>query len=260
MTDGLVLHVERSGRPGGRPLVLINSLGTDLRLWDGVLPALAERWSVVRHDKRGHGLSDLAPGIYTIAELARDLAGLLDRLAVRGAFVVGVSIGGMIAQALAAARPDLVGGLVLMSATHKVGQPALWDQRMAAIRAGGIAGMADAILERWFTADYRSDHPAELAIWRNMLTRTPVEGYLGCCAAIRDADLTEGTRRIAVPTLCIAGAHDLGTPPAVVEELAGLIAGARFMVVPDAGHLPFIEQPALVTEAVLAFAREHGLG
>ena len=113
--------------------------------------------------------------------------------------------------------------------------------------------------ERWFTADYRSDHPAELAIWRNM---PPARRWRAISAlrAIRDADLTEGTRRIAVPTLCIAGAHDLGTPPAVVEELAGLIAGARFMVVPDAGHLPFIEQPALVTEAVLAFAREHGLG
>lgn len=260
MAEGLVLHAERSGRPGGSSLVLINSLGTDMRLWDGVLPAFADRWSVIRHDKRGHGLSDLLPGTYSIGELAQDLAGLLDRLAVRGAFVVGVSIGGMIAQALAADRPDLVRGLVLMSTAHRIGNPAAWDERMAAIRAGGIAGIADAILERWFTPDYRRAHPAELAIWRNMLIRTPADGYIGCCTAIRNADLTEGTGRIAVPTLCIAGAYDAGTPPAVVEELAGLIAGARFMVVPDAGHLPFVEQPTLVSEAVLGFAREHGLG
>ena len=132
---------------------------------------------------------------------------------------------GMIAQALARARPDLVRGLVLMDTAHKIGTAEMWNERIAAIRAGGIASIADAILARWFSPAFHRDQPAELAGWRNMLTRTPVEGYLGCCAAIRDADLTEAARGLAVPTLCMVGDQDGSTPPELVAELAGLVPG-----------------------------------
>ena len=142
-----------------------------------------------------------------MARLAEDLARLLDARQARQAIVCGLSIGGMIAQALASARPDLVRGLVLMDTAHKIGTAEMWGERMAAIRAGGIASIADAILVRWFSPDFHAHRAAELAGWRNMLSRTPVEGYLGCCAAIRDADLTAATRALAVPTLCMVGDH-----------------------------------------------------
>ena len=144
----------------------------------------------------------------------------------------------MIAQALASARPDLVRGLVLMDTAHKIGTPEMWGERIAAIRAGGIASIADAILARWFSPDFHAHRAAELAGWRNMLTRTPVEGYLGCCAAIRDADLTAAARALSVPTLCMVGDMDGSTPPDLVAELAGLVPDAQLVTIAGAGHLP----------------------
>lgn len=257
--DDIVVHYRRDGTAAAPTLVLANSLGTDLRVWDALLPQLAPRFDVIRYDKRGHGLTDLTPGPYTIAGLAADLARLLDSLAVRGALVCGLSIGGLIAQALATARPELVRGLVLMDTAHKVGTAEMWAQRIAAIRTGGIASIADVILERWLTRELREQRPDELAGWRNMLTRTPVEGYLGCCAAIRDADLTAAARGLSVPTLCIVGEEDGATPPALVAELAGLIPGARLLRVPGAGHLPCVERPEVVGPAILRFVEEAGL-
>ena len=166
----------------------------------------------------------------------------------------------MIAQALAGARPDLVRGLVLMDTAHKIGTPEMWGERIDAIRAGGIASIADAILTRWFSPDFHAQRAAELAGWRNMLTRTPVEGYLGCCAAIRDADLTATARALAVPTLCMVGDLDGSTPPALVAELAGLVPGARLVTIAGAGHLPCVEQPEAVAQAMLAFFEEARLG
>lgn len=258
--EGLVIHARIEGRADGRPLVLVNSLGSDLRLWDGVVPALAERYRVVRFDKRGHGLSDTPPGPYTMAALAGDLAALLDRLATGPAVVMGISIGGMIAQGLAAARPDLVEGLVLMDTGHRIGDPAAWDERIGKIEAGGIAAMADAIIERWLPAEWRERHPGELRLWYNMLTRTPKEGYVGACAAIRDADLTTEASAIMVPTLCLVGENDLATPPMLMESLTELLAHARLVTLPGSGHLPCIDQPARVVREVIGYLEEHGLG
>jgi 3-oxoadipate enol-lactonase len=258
--DGPTLHARCGGRADGPTLVLVNSLGSDYRIWDGLLPQLQRRFAVVRYDKRGHGLSDTPDGPYTIAELADDLAGLLDALEVTTAVVAGISIGGMIAQSLAAARPDLVKGLVLLDTGHRIGSPESWDERMATIRQSGLEAVADAVLERWLPEPYRRARPAELRVWRNMLTRTPVDGYLGCCAAIRDADLTAATRTIDRPTLCLVGELDLATPPALVEELARLIKGARSATLPGSGHLPCIDQPQLVARLILDFLEEHELG
>jgi 3-oxoadipate enol-lactonase len=255
----IVTHYQRAGGSAAPTLVLANSLGTDLRVWDALMPQLAAHFDVVRYDKRGHGLTDATPGPYSVAMLADDLARLLDALEVHAAVVCGLSIGGLIAQTLAASRPDLVRGLVLMDTAHKVGTAELWEQRMAAIRAGGIAGIADEILERWLTREFRAQRPEELAGWRNMLTRTPVEGYLGCCAAIRDADLTREASRLQLPVLCMVGEEDGATPPALVAELAGLIPRARLVRVPGAGHLPCVERPKLVGPAILRFAEESSL-
>ncbi len=258
--DDIVVHYDVAGRSGAPALVLVNSLGTDLRVWDALAPYLAERFRLVRYDKRGHGLTDVTAGPYAMARLAADLAGLLDRLEITQAVICGLSIGGMIAQQLAADRPDLVRGLVLMDTAHRIGSPQMWDERIAAIRSQGIASIADAILTRWFSPAFHRDRPDELAGWRNMLCRTPVEGYLGCCAAIRDADLTAAAKSVAVPTLCMVGDMDGSTPPAVVAELADLVPGARLVTIPGAGHIPCVEQTATVAAALSAFFTESRLG
>lgn len=256
----IVVHHRQTGPVDAPLLVFVNSLGTDLRVWDDLLPRFADRFSCVRYDKRGHGLSDATPGPYSMDELAEDLAHVLDARGAQGALVCGLSIGGMIAQALTRARPDLVRGLVLMDTAHKIGTAAMWSERIDAIRAGGIGSIADAILGRWFSASFHRDRPDELAGWRNMLTRTPLEGYLACCAAIRDADLTAAARAIAVPTLCMVGDQDGSTPPELVAELAQLIPDGQLATIAGAGHLPCVEQPDMVAAAILDFLAENRLG
>lgn len=257
--EDIVAHVEVAGDPERPPMVLANSLGTDLRVWDALLPAVEDRFRTIRYDKRGHGLTDMTPGPYTIDQLAGDLGDILDRLGVGGAIVVGLSIGGMIAQRLASVRPDLVRALVLMDTAHKIGTDELWQARIDAVSASGIAAIADGVLERWFTAGFRERRHDDVALWRNMLSRTPAEGYAGCCAAIRDADLTDAARSVGVPTLCIAGDQDGATPPDLVRELSGLIPGARFASIEDAGHLPCVEQPEATAGAIRTFLRDIGL-
>ncbi|MGF1611336.1 MAG: 3-oxoadipate enol-lactonase [Kiloniellales bacterium] len=255
----VVLHYRVEGPEAAPALVFANSLGTDFRIWDALLDHLGGRFRAIRYDKRGQGLSDCAAAPYSIADHVGDLAGLLNHLGVERAVVVGLSIGGMIAQGLAAARPDLVRALVLCDTGHRIGSPSLWEDRIAAIRAGGIEALAGPILERWFSARFRAERPDELAGWRNMLVRTPREGYLGCCAAIRDADLTGAARGLAVPVLCLCGSEDGATPPDLVRALAALIPGARFALIEGAAHLPCIEAPAALAGLIMDFFEEKAL-
>lgn len=251
------VHYRRSGQRGAPPIVFVNSLGTDLRVWDALLPHLPAGHATLCYDKRGHGLTDATPGPYRMAQLADDLARLLDHLRLREVILCGLSIGGMIAQALAAGHPGRARALVLIGTAARIGAPELWQQRIAAVEQDGIAGIADGVLTRWFTPAFHAKRPAELAGWRNMLTRTPTAGYAGCSAAIRDADLTESTRRLQIPTLCLVGEADGATPPEVVRGLAGLIEGAGFQIIEGAGHLPGVEQPEAVARHLRAFLAEH---
>lgn len=236
-----------------------NSLGTDFRIWDAVVARLADRFRIVLYDKRGHGLSEIGDSPYRIDDHVADLAALLDELDVEDAVVCGLSVGGLIAQGLYARRPELVSGLILCDTAHRIGTAETWSERMAAIEAGGIAAISEAILERWFTAKLREGDPAALAGCRAMLTRTPKAGYLGTCAALRDADFTEEAKQIAVPTLCVVGEEDGATPPELMRQTADLIPGARYEVIAGAGHLPCIEQPQALADLIDAFTRENGL-
>jgi 3-oxoadipate enol-lactonase len=257
--NGIVLHHGLDGTGAAPALVFSNSLGTDYRIWDRVAARLGDRFRLIRYDSRGHGLSGCPPGPYTIEDNVADLAALLDHLDVSGAVVVGLSVGGMIAQGLSAARPELVKGLVLCDTAHRIGPPELWNERMAAVRTDGIEALAEPILERWFSATFRAEQPEALAGWRAMLTRTPVEGYLGTCAAIRDGDLGAAARAISVPCLCVVGSEDGATPPALVRSLADLIPGARFEVVQGVGHLPCIEVPDQLADMMIDFMTQAGL-
>ncbi|MBE0691897.1 MAG: alpha/beta fold hydrolase, partial [Aquamicrobium sp.] len=180
--NGIVLHHDVRGNADAPALVFSNSLGTDFRVWDEVAARLAGDFRIVLYDKRGHGLSEAPPAPYTIDDHVGDLAALLDHLGIARAAVVGLSVGGLIAQGLAAARPDLVAALVLIGTAPKLGTAETWNARIETVAAKGIAALADDILPRWFTAAFRSpDNPA-FAGYRAMLTRSPAEGYAGTCA------------------------------------------------------------------------------
>lgn len=246
------MHYRIDGPEDGLPVVFANSLGTDLRLWDAVLPLLPGI-RAIRYDKRGHGLSD-SGGPVSIADLAEDAAALIGATGGPAVFV-GLSIGGMIGQALAARRPELLRALVLSNTAPRMGAPEIWAARIAAIRAGGVASIADAVMERWFAPPFRAT-PA-LHPWRNMLARCDAQGYIAACEAIAAADLTEGTAGLRLPVLVIAGDQDGSSPPDLVRGTADLIPGADFHVIPGAGHLPCVETPAAWAALLAPFLQDH---
>lgn len=246
-------HGWREPEPGAPVAVFANSLGTDLRVWDRVVARLPESWGLLRQDKRGHGLSTAAPAL-SIETLADDVEMLLDHHGVTRFAAIGLSVGGLIMQRIAVRRAAAISHLVLSDTAAQIGSPEIWNPRIATVRAQGIAAISDAILQRWFAPATAAGE--DFAMWRAMLERTPAEGYAQVCAAIRDADYTADLARITAPTLVIVGAEDSSTPPALVKATADRIAGARFVVVPEAGHLPCVEQP----EAVAALIRAHLAG
>ncbi|MBE3638287.1 3-oxoadipate enol-lactonase [Mangrovicoccus algicola] len=251
--NDITLHVRVAGpKAAAQTLVLVNSLGTDFRIWDEVLAHLAGRapdLRVICYDKRGHGLSDAGESI-TMADHVADLAGLLDLLGTGPAVVLGLSVGGQVALGLSAARPELVAGLILSNTAHRIGTPQMWQTRIRTIEDEGIEALATPILERWFSAGFREGFPTVVAGYRNMLIRTPLAGYLGTCAAIRDTDLTLAAESVTVPTLCIAGEEDGSTPPELVAGMAALIPGAVTEIIAKAGHLPGIEFPDEVAQLI----------
>lgn len=256
---GVRLYWQEDGDPGGVPLVLANALGTDLRVWDALVPLLPAGLRIIRTDMRGHGLSDSPDGDYTMGALVGDVAGLMDQLGLRQAIVWGLSIGGVVAQGLAAERPDLVRALVLSNTAARIGTAERWRDRIASVRAGGIAAIADGVLETWFPKRFRLEQPEQLALWRNMLTRTPLDGYLGCCAALAATDLRDSTASLRLPVLAIAGSLDGSIPPDLVRETAGSIEGSRFEIIGNAGHIPCVDAPGMLARIVAEFLQARGL-
>lgn len=251
------MHYCDQGPKHGPALVFANSLGTDLRLWDALLPHLPSGLRLLRYDKRGHGLSDAGfdsgePA--GIEGLADDAIALIEAAGCGPVVFVGLSIGGLIAQAVAARRPDLIRALVLSNTAARIGTADTWQARIDAVNTGGLAGIADAVMERWFAPAFRAT--PDLALWRNMLVRTPAPGYTAACAAIAAADLTAATAALRLPALVIAGEADGATPPDLVQATAALIPGAAFHVLPGAGHLPCVETPAAYAALLIRFLTE----
>ncbi len=254
--NGTFLHYREGGDAAGPPVVFSNSLGTDLRLWDHVVDRLPDTLRLIRYDMRGHGLSACPPAPYSMGALVTDAERLMDWLGVKAAVFVGLSIGGMVAQGLAAKRPDLLRAVVISNTAAKIGTREMWHDRIATVRSGGIAALSDTILERWFSREFRDR--AELALWRAMLERQPSEGYIGCSAAIAGTDFMATTAELTLPTLAIAGSEDGSTPPDLVRETADLVQGSRFHLIRAAGHLPCVEKPDEYAQALVGFLREIG--
>ena len=254
--NGAELHVALSGPETGPAVMFSNSLGTDLRVWDDLIPHLPQGLRLVRYDKRGHGLSEETPGPYAIETLADDAAALIDALGLGRVVFVGLSIGGLIGQSLAARRPDLLAGLVISNSAAKIGDAAMWGARIGAIRQNGLASIAAPTMERWFSPAFRAE--GRDGPWRRMLARQPQEGYIACCEAIAGADLTAAARGLGLPVQVIAGGHDGSTPPDLVRATADLIPGARFDMIDEAAHLPCVEAPAAHAALLSRFLKDIG--
>ena len=251
--DDVSLHFRSRGTLRRGPVVVFsNSLGTDLRIWDAVIDRLPRDLGVVTYDMRGHGLSGVTPGPSALARHVDDLRGLLDHLGLDRVVICGLSMGGLIAQAFAASDPDRVDGLMLCDTAPVIGTREGWDARIAAVTSGGLAAIAETVLARWFTEDYRAN-AAAFPLYRTMLLQQSAEGYAAACAAIRDADLTATTAALTLPVQVVVGEDDQSTPPALVRAMADAIDGAHFAIIPRAGHLPPIEQPEDFARLLLAF-------
>lgn len=258
--NGVTLAYRQHGPENGVPLVLANSLGTDARIWDGVIARLAGRYRILSYDKRGHGLSDAPPGPYTLDDLVNDLAALTDHVGMSRFALCGVSVGGMIGQLFAAHHGERLDALVLCDTAARIGDPVLWNTRIDTVGRVGMVAVSETILNRWFSPDFRSLHPAAYLGYRNMLERCSPAGYVATCAAIRDADLRDRLGSIATPTLVVAGEHDGSTPPALVRDTAALIPDARFEMIERCGHIPSIERPDELATLIDAHIKEarHG--
>lgn len=257
--NGAVLHWAASGPPDAPAIVFCNALGTDFRIWNACVASLPG-YRVIRYDKRGHGLSDVAAGAFAIDDHVDDLAGLLDHAEVGACDLVGLSVGGMIVQRFAARFARRSRAIVLCGTATRIGTAESWSARIAAVTQGGIAAVADAVLQGWLGRRFRAEQPDDLAGWRNMLVRTPTDGYLATCAAIRDADLSDNAAAITAPCLCLVGDEDGSTPPELVRRTTALIHGARFEVIDGAGHLPCLDQPVRLAELIRQHVTEAGDG
>jgi 3-carboxy-cis,cis-muconate cycloisomerase/3-oxoadipate enol-lactonase len=249
----VALHHEISGPDGAPPLLLLNSLGSDLSMWDGQVGELARRFRVIRCDTRGHGRSPVLPGPYTVDDLGADVLNLLDTLRVRRVHVAGVSLGGVLAMWLATHAATRVDRLALVCTAAHFPPPQMWAERAALVRAGGTDAVADAVAARWFTAAYAARAPERVAAARAMIAATPAEGYAGCCEALAGADMRPLLGAIRAPTIVVSGAADPASPPERGEELAAGIRSASMVVLPDAAHLAPLERPDAVAGALTRF-------
>jgi 3-oxoadipate enol-lactonase len=253
--DGGNLHYRTDGAPGKPALVLSNSLGTDLSMWDPQVEALRPHFHLVRYDARGHGSSLVTPGPYSIDALGLDVVALLDDLHIDRALFCGLSLGGIVGQWLGAHVPSRISKLVLCNTAPKIGTPDVWNQRIATVEQNGMGAISDALIGRWFTPAFVERDPVTTARMKAMLERQPARGYAAACAAVRDADLREDIARIAAPTLIIAGTHDPVTTPADAAFMASRIRNAKVAEV-AASHLSNIEAADAFTAALLAFVRQ----
>jgi 3-oxoadipate enol-lactonase len=238
--------------PGDAPvLVLSNSLGTTRRMWDQQLPALAERFRVIRYDTRGHGESPAPPGPYSVEALAGDALALLDGLGIGRVLWAGVSLGGMTGLWLAANAPERIERLAACCTAAHLPPADMWADRAATVREEGMAAVTDASVERWFSAEFAESAPDVVERCRADLLDTPPEGYAGCCEAIGAHDMRDRLGSISTPTLVIAGGDDPATPPDRAEEIAAGVPGARLEVLPGARHLANVERAGEVTGLLL---------
>jgi 3-oxoadipate enol-lactonase len=253
-TKDLRMHYQLDGPADAPTLVLSNSLGTNLPLWEPQLLVFAESFRVLRYDSRGHGQTSASQGQYSVEMLGRDVLQLLDALNLQRVNFCGLSIGGMTGMWLAVNAPQRIGKLVLSNTAPKIGKPDTWNERIRAVREGGTRAVAKQAVDRWFTPGFRLSHPDEITKTRNMIESTSTDGYVGSCAAVRDFDFWEKVGTIRSQTLVIAGTHDASVPTSDAQKLAKQIPAAHYLEL-AAAHISNVEAASRFTDEVSSFLR-----
>lgn len=249
------LHYQLDGPVDAPVLLLSNSLGTDLHMWDVQIPAFTEHFRVLRFDTRGHGKSLVTEGPYSIEQLGRDVVALLDALDIQRVHFCGLSMGGLIGQWLAINARERLDRLVVCNTAAKIGTPEIWNPRIEMVLRDGAAamnGLRDASIARWFTADFAAANPHQAKQITDMLAATSPEGYAANCAAVRDADYREQLALIKAPTLVIAGSEDAVTPPAGSHFIQAQVQGAEYAEF-YAAHLSNVQAGAAFSDRVIEF-------
>ncbi|MGB7283163.1 MAG: 3-oxoadipate enol-lactonase [Candidatus Acidiferrum sp.] len=250
--EDIRIHYDLAGPANAPVLVLSHSLGENYSMWDPQVPEFQKQFQVLRYDTRGHGQSSVTPGPYTIEQLARDVLALLDKLKFSTVHFCGLSMGGQIGMWLALNAPARLRKLVLCNTAAKIGTPEIWNARVEAVRKGGMKSISAAVMDRWFSADYRANFSENVGKTRLKFEDSDPQGYTANCAALRDFDALEAIGAIRVPTLVVTGTHDAATTPADGRYLADHIPGARYLQL-NAAHLSNIEASPRFNAEVRAF-------
>jgi 3-oxoadipate enol-lactonase len=253
-SGGCPIHVQIDGDAQAPVLILSNSLGTNLGMWEPQVAALSKQFRLVRFDRRGHGKSGVTAPPYTMEILGRDVLAIMDGLGIKKASWCGLSMGGMEGQWLGANAPERFQRLVLSNTSSYYPDKAAWADRINAVKTGGVAAVAATVANRWFTPGFIAREPAQVARLQDMVRATSLDGYLGCCEAIRDMDHRALLPKIRAPTLIIAGKHDVATPVAEAEFIRDRIPGAKLVVL-DAAHISNVEQAERYTAELLGFLK-----
>lgn len=248
----VALHYEWSGPDTAPVLVFSNSLGTNLHMWDAQIADFGKHFRILRYDTRGHGQSSVTPGPYSIEQLSNDVVGLLDALHLAKVHFCGLSMGGMTGIFLGAHFANRFHKIVLCSTAANIGTAETWNARIAGVKEGGMKSIGHAVIDRWFTPQFRAAHPAEIATMQVMVENANPEGYIANCAAVRDAHLGNSLADFKVPALVVSGTQDPATPPADGRYLAQGIPNSRFLEV-SAAHISNIEAQAVFNREVLSF-------
>ncbi|MCE0461712.1 3-oxoadipate enol-lactonase [Pseudomonas uvaldensis] len=249
------LHYSFDGPQDAPVLLLSNSLGTNLHMWDEQVAAFSEHFRVLRFDTRGHGRSLVTEGPYSIEQLGRDVLAMLDALNLDKVHFCGLSMGGLIGQWLGINAGERLNKLVVCNTAAKIGDPSVWNPRIETVLRDGkeaMVALRDASIARWFTPDFAEAHPEKAKKITDMLAATSPQGYAANCAAVRDADFREQLSSIRVPLLVIAGTEDAVTPPAGGHFIQERVSGAQYAEF-RAAHLSNVQAGAAFSARVLDF-------
>lgn len=251
------LNFITEGNPSGPALVLAHGLATDCEMWADAAGHLGEYFRIIRYDSRGHGRTPAGADGFTLEDLAQDVIRLLDILQIESAAFAGLSMGGMVGMTLALSGSDRISSLIVCNARGDAPEAYRnsWDDRIAKVRADGVAAIADATINRWFTSEFLGD-PAKVAKVREMMLRTSVDGYCFSAAALKALNCTPRLPSMSIPAMFLTGAEDVGAPVETMREMHRLTPGSRFEVISGAGHISALEQPLKVAEAILSFHKE----
>jgi 3-oxoadipate enol-lactonase len=256
-SDGCRIAYSTHGPDRAPVLLLSNALGTTRDMWRPQMEAFGGSFRVIAYDTRGHGSSDSPPGEYTLEQLGRDAVAVLDAAGAGSAHVCGLSLGGLTAMWLGVYAPERVSSLVLANTAARVGSVESWTERIRLVREGGMTAVAARAMPLWFSERYTAREPEVVARHRAMVEACNSEGYIGCCAALRDADLRDAIAAITAPTLVISGTDDRSTTPEVAELIHQRVRGSRLLSL-DSAHLSNVEQAAAFTGAVVQHAEASG--